>query len=210
MMKCLAQEHNAAEFVIIHLICHCALMLYWWVYIICCALSFVNAWEISTVLSSLCFMKESSIAGQLFPWCHSSLVGRENSVKCWEVCLLDDTRVQYTNNLWQYLSSCSAMARTLSPALCLLVGLICLPYTECWEAPWFCHGYECPMYTLVNEYQVGLRLLFFFSLEYFLFGLLYVKMLYHCVNKTKRDLRSAATTWAIGLPLILRVPAKVI
>ncbi|XP_077093060.1 heme-binding protein soul2 [Siphateles boraxobius] len=45
------------------------------------------------------------------------------------------------------------MARTLPSALCLLVGLICLPYTECWEAPWFCHGHECPMYTLVKEYQ---------------------------------------------------------
>ncbi|KAG1951093.1 heme-binding protein soul2 [Pimephales promelas] len=45
------------------------------------------------------------------------------------------------------------MARNLPSALCLLFGLICLPYTECWEAPWFCHGYKCPMYTLVKEYQ---------------------------------------------------------
>ncbi|ROL49573.1 Heme-binding protein 2 [Anabarilius grahami] len=44
------------------------------------------------------------------------------------------------------------MARTLQ-ALCLLVGLICFPYTECWEAPRFCRGYECPVYTLVQENQ---------------------------------------------------------
>uniref|UniRef100_A0A671KL53 Heme-binding protein 2-like n=1 Tax=Sinocyclocheilus anshuiensis TaxID=1608454 RepID=A0A671KL53_9TELE len=45
------------------------------------------------------------------------------------------------------------MARTLLSALCLLVGLVCFPSTECWEAPWFCHGRECPVYTVVQQYE---------------------------------------------------------
>ncbi|KTF77018.1 hypothetical protein cypCar_00035367 [Cyprinus carpio] len=45
------------------------------------------------------------------------------------------------------------MARTLLSASCLLIGLVCFPSTECWEAPWFCHGYECPVYTVVQQYE---------------------------------------------------------
>ncbi|XP_067278078.1 heme-binding protein soul2 [Pseudorasbora parva] len=45
------------------------------------------------------------------------------------------------------------MAWTVPSALCLLLGLICFSHTECWEAPSFCRGYSCPMYTLVKEYQ---------------------------------------------------------
>ncbi|XP_016323152.1 heme-binding protein 2-like [Sinocyclocheilus anshuiensis] len=37
--------------------------------------------------------------------------------------------------------------------LCLLVGLVCFPSTECWEAPWFCHGRECPVCTVVQQYE---------------------------------------------------------
>ncbi|XP_073691379.1 heme-binding protein soul2 [Garra rufa] len=44
------------------------------------------------------------------------------------------------------------MARTLLSALCLLAGLVCFPSTECWEAPWFCHGRACPEYTVVQQH----------------------------------------------------------
>ncbi|XP_051946140.1 heme-binding protein 2-like [Xyrauchen texanus] len=43
------------------------------------------------------------------------------------------------------------MARTVAPFL--LVVLIFFPCAGCWEAPWFCHGRECPMYTVVHEYE---------------------------------------------------------
>ncbi|XP_051503626.1 heme-binding protein 2-like [Myxocyprinus asiaticus] len=43
------------------------------------------------------------------------------------------------------------MARTT--ALCLLVVLIFFQCAGCWEAPWFCHGRECPKYTVVHEYE---------------------------------------------------------
>ncbi|NP_001139159.1 heme-binding protein soul2 precursor [Danio rerio] len=44
------------------------------------------------------------------------------------------------------------MAMYVASALCLLVGLVCFTATECWQAPWFCHQKDCPVYTVVNQY----------------------------------------------------------
>ncbi|XP_053477392.1 heme-binding protein soul2 [Ictalurus furcatus] len=35
---------------------------------------------------------------------------------------------------------------------CLLF-MASLSLGGCWEAPWFCHGYECPVYTVVGTYE---------------------------------------------------------
>ncbi|XP_056326941.1 heme-binding protein soul2 [Danio aesculapii] len=44
------------------------------------------------------------------------------------------------------------MAMSVASALCLLVGLACFTTTKCWQAPWFCHEKDCPVYTVVNQY----------------------------------------------------------
>ncbi|XP_036429349.1 heme-binding protein soul2 [Colossoma macropomum] len=49
-------------------------------------------------------------------------------------------------------SHCGVMKTTLPVALCLL-SVVLLPLGECWEAPLFCHGYECPEFTVVNTYE---------------------------------------------------------
>ncbi|XP_072533083.1 heme-binding protein soul2 [Salminus brasiliensis] len=44
------------------------------------------------------------------------------------------------------------MKATFSVALCLLF-VVPHPLGECWDAPWFCHGHECPEYSVVKTYD---------------------------------------------------------
>ncbi|MCJ8730766.1 hypothetical protein PDJAM_G00188130 [Pangasius djambal] len=41
------------------------------------------------------------------------------------------------------------MKITMNLRFCLLF-MASLSLGGCWEAPWFCHGHECPVYTVVN------------------------------------------------------------
>ncbi|KAI7805289.1 heme-binding protein soul2 [Triplophysa rosa] len=45
------------------------------------------------------------------------------------------------------------MARTLVSAVGLLVVPIFFSCAGCRKGPWFCHEWECPTFTLVNEYE---------------------------------------------------------
>ncbi|KAB5581654.1 hypothetical protein PHYPO_G00178240 [Pangasianodon hypophthalmus] len=44
------------------------------------------------------------------------------------------------------------MKITMNLQFCLLF-MASLSLGGCWEAPWFCHGHECPVYTVVNTYE---------------------------------------------------------
>ncbi|XP_036403257.1 heme-binding protein soul2 [Megalops cyprinoides] len=46
--------------------------------------------------------------------------------------------------------------RAALPALILSVSWVLVspqPPQDGWTAPWFCHGYECPPYTVVHQYE---------------------------------------------------------
>ncbi|KAI5107980.1 heme-binding protein soul2 precursor [Silurus meridionalis] len=36
---------------------------------------------------------------------------------------------------------------------CCVLFMACFSLGGCWEAPWFCHDYICPAYTVVNTYE---------------------------------------------------------
>ncbi|XP_026992023.1 heme-binding protein soul2 [Tachysurus fulvidraco] len=43
------------------------------------------------------------------------------------------------------------MVTTMDLRFCLLF-MASVSLGGCWEAPWFCHDYDCPVYTVVNTY----------------------------------------------------------